>query len=401
MRSHSLLTTSLQGVVSLGFVRPCIWLAKKKGGILKLSAFKRDLYIVTDSQCIEQILKDEASSFDKGGEIYQEISRALGKDGLFTVNDRRTWRELRRRMNPAFQRQNLTAMADLTTRLWQKELANWDTQRPVPLLAKFTELSTQMLTQYFCGSSIAAPELVPLAMPVFEGMMFKIFLPISASRTNSYHEAIARLDDKVFAIIRSRRAASSRGNDLLGKLLAHDPGNPDLTNQQLRDQLFTLLMAGFDSTATVMTWACLALADDATLRAQLSSEVSSLLGSRPPKITDLPRLPLLARFLQEVVARHPAFPLFFRHVTRESYLNGRFVVPGDHILIAPETTGRPFGQGSRKCIGEDFATVTAMIALAMLLQRFTDWRRPLLHSGKLARYAMTNAPLDGGRLRFS
>lgn len=408
----------------------CTRLALTHGGVARLPIpGRRKFWVVSDPECLHRILVTDATQFDKGGPIYRIIADALGEDGLFTVNDEATWRLLRQIMNPAFRRAELRTVMELTAEAWRSRMDAWDLRGPIELFSELKLLSVEVLVRHALGNAVDTAELTRLALPVFDGMAGRIFLPHWAPGASGYRKAIAALDDRVRSIISSRRDQGTEAEDLLGRLMtATDPQTGHrLSDRQVRDQVFTLLMAGFDSTATVLSWACVLMAERGDQLDRLRTEVADVCADRTPTLEDLPRLVTVQALLQESLRLHPAFPMFFRNVKAETRLGRHRLAVGDQIIIAPYATHRdparwpdpagfdsgrfagrldheqraaylPFGEGKRKCIGEDMATMTGLLILAMLAQRFAAFRRPDGHSGQAARYAMTRPSRDNARL---
>lgn len=400
----------------------------RNGGLAALPIpGSRRFWVVSNPSLLSKVLVSNANAFDKGGPLYAAIGNALGDEGLFTINDDRTRQKLREAMNPAFSAQAMPAVGQLTASLLHEQMRQWTTTTPIDTFAMFTELQVDILMQHLFGSFIPREEIrriPPLAMPVFEGMATRVFLPGWLPGAKKYHQAIERLDAVVTELV-ALRAAALPGDDLLGMLLHND--RTAFTNTQVRDQVFTLLMAGFDSTSTTLAWACLYLAEQPDTRQKLREEVLRAVRGETPSAQHITALPRLQAFLQAVFHRHPAFPLFFRNANRDSMLGNQKIAVGDQLIVAPHATHRdsqywrlgekleigpffggtpqqaaylPFGRGKRKCIGERMAVTSATLSLAMLLQRFASWERPERNKGMAATYAMTRRPVDS-RITFA
>ncbi|HEX6258279.1 MAG TPA: cytochrome P450, partial [Candidatus Saccharimonadales bacterium] len=156
--------------------------------------------------------------------------------------------------------------------------------------------------------------------------------------------------------------------------------------------VITMIMAGADSTATVLAWAMVELSENPERFAQLRGEAKAALGRDGFSRDAVRNLPLLMKFWQEMCGKYPAFPLYFRGVTAELQL-GRFTLPANaEIVIIPGATA-PFGLGERQCIGRNFATVTALDALAIMLQNVSHLHRDSKYGDRRVRFAMTAPPL--------
>ena len=143
-----------------------------------------------------------------------------------------------------------------------------------------------------------AIRLLAMTDRVFRGMTERVwafFLPpwVPTPGGRAYRRAIAALDQEVFAIIRERRASATAGDDLLAVLLSaqDDETGERMSDQQLRDEVFTLFLAGYESTATSVTWTCYLLSRHGEEMARLRKELDTVLAGRRPTLDDLSRLP--------------------------------------------------------------------------------------------------------------
>jgi cytochrome P450 len=216
-----------------------------------------------------------------------------------------------------------------------------------------------------------------------------------------FHRALDRLDAVVYKIIKEHRAAGDQGS-LLSTLLAARDTEGDgtvMSDQQVRDELITIFLAGHETTANALTWAWYLLAQHPVVEAKLHAEIDSTLAGRPPTVSDLPRLPYTESVLRETMRLYPPVPLLVRRNIEEYSIAG-YTLP-EHTLImfsswliqrdarfypAPERFDPdrwtpkfraslprfayfPFGGGPRLCIGEPFAWMEGTLVLAALGQK--------------------------------
>jgi cytochrome P450 len=203
-------------------------------------------------------------------------------------------------------------------------------------------------------------------------------------------------------VIESRRRSGPAANDLLDLLLAarDEESGTGMSDQQLRDEVLTLLFAGHDTTAAALSWAWYLLARHADVQEALHDEAAAHLAGRTPTADDLPHLPLATAVFDEAIRLYPPAPGQARQALQPDEIQGRPVPAGAILMPSQWVTHRhpaywdepdrfrperflpgraanrpkfayfPFGGGPRICIGNVFAQVEGALTLAALAQRF-------------------------------
>jgi cytochrome P450 len=218
------------------------------------------------------------------------------------------------------------------------------------------------------------------------------------------HRARRRLDALIFRLVADRRASGGDRGDLLSMLIAARDAEGDgsgMTDQQLRDEIVTLLMAGHETTANALTWAWHLLSRHPHAEAALHAELAHVLGGRVPTADDLPQLEYARRVLSETMRLYPPAWMIERRPL-EDFEAGGYIIPSGTIVLMsqylvhrdprwwsepehfdpdrwapdrqalrPKFAYFPFGGGARMCIGEHFAWMEGVLVLATLAQR---WR---------------------------
>jgi cytochrome P450 len=234
-----------------------------------------------------------------------------------------------------------------------------------------------------------------------------LHLPLPASRR--FRRGRERLDATIYRLIAERRAGGEDRGDLLSMLLmAQDTeGSGGMTDRQLRDESMTLLLAGHETTANALTWAFYLLSRNPDAERRMHEEID-LLGERPLGASDVARLPYTRAVLAETMRLFPPAWIVgrralgdydvgpYRLAPRTIVLLSQWVVhrdprwwpdadrfrperwlPGGSALDAtrPKFSYFPFGAGTRVCIGEQFAWMEGVLALASFGR---DWRLELV-----------------------
>jgi cytochrome P450 len=225
-----------------------------------------------------------------------------------------------------------------------------------------------------------------------------------------FRAAKKRLDEVVGGMIQARSAEAetapvgAESRDLLSMLLAARDDQGDglkLNSQELRDQVLTLFLAGYETVANALGWTWLLLGQNPEAESRLHTELDAVLGDRRPTLEDMPRLPYTAMVLSESMRLYPPAWAMGREVLQDvsigpyRFREGTMVFFSQYIVqrdpkwfpeperfrperfTAEAKAGRPkfayfpFGGGGRQCIGESFAWMEAILALATIAQR---WR---------------------------
>src|SRR6185436_11782758 len=127
------------------------------------------------------------------------------------------------------------------------------------------------------------------------------WLPTSTQRRKA--RASANLDRIVYQLIEARRRSEVDTGDLLSMfLLAVDEETGErMTNQQVRDEVMTMFIAGHETTALTLTWSWILLAQHPAVEAKLQAELAQVLGGHPPTLDDLAHLPYTEMIVKEVL----------------------------------------------------------------------------------------------------
>jgi len=226
--------------------------------------------------------------------------------------------------------------------------------------------------------------------------------------------AMLQLDNVVHRIIEERRADDGDKLDLLDMFMKvrDEETGERMNDKQLRDEVLTMLTAGHETTANALTWTLYLLSVHPDVGRKVAAELDAVLAGNAPSTQDLPRLAYLDRVLSESMRLYPPVWGVARSAERDEVLGGFQIPKGSYVVFSPYVTHRhrgywdnpegfdpdrfspkrvaarkeagwpkhayiPFSTGPRKCIGDHFARMEALIILATVLQQFS----PALASG--------------------
>ncbi len=243
-------------------------------------------------------------------------------------------------------------------------------------------------------------------------------------------KARAAVDEIVFAEIKRRRALDDRGDDIISWLIEDQEAGDGLSDQEVRDQIISLIAAGYDTTASAMGWAVAELAREPERAAKIRAEMLDVGADRSLSIEQTSQLVYTNAFVKEVLRLHPPAIWSGRRVVNDFEIHDQTVPGGSMILFSPYVTHHdpqsfpeparfrperwidgdpeqdhphpysyiPFGGGNRRCIGFAFAT-QELVAMTALLATRTDLELvnggPQRHVG-----TMSSAPENGTQVQI-
>ncbi|MBN1992738.1 MAG: cytochrome P450 [Anaerolineae bacterium] len=204
-------------------------------------------------------------------------------------------------------------------------------------------------------------------------------------------------DDYLYHLIRARRENVGEANDLLGQLVT----DPDLSDELIRDQLLTMLIAGHDTSTALLAWVWYLLGSHPEAMQRIQIEVDSVLGGNSPSPAQLSQLCYLEQVVKETLRLYPPIHLGTRMAATDLEFQGYRIPAGQRVLYSIYLSHRhpkywskpnqfdpdrfsperekalppflyvPFGGGARICLGFLFSQIEAKVVLARILQNFT------------------------------
>jgi cytochrome P450 len=382
-----------------------------------------DVVLLNDPADIAEVLIDKAASFGK--DRTQKRMKILLGEGLIT-SDGETHNRGRRIAAPAFHRRRIERYAAQIVEIAATFRAQWQPGAELNIAAEMMRLALQITARTLFDTEVT-PEIheineqVNVVMDLYNFLVgmpkAELFLNSPLPQMRRFRAAKKRLDEVVDGMITARRADANldRHADLLSMLVAarDDQAGGDglkLDAQQIRDQVLTLFLAGFETVANALAWTWMLLGQNPEAEARLHAELDAVLGGRLPTLDDIARLEYTGMVLSESMRLYPPAWAMGREVLEDVSIGpyrlrkGTMVFFSQYIVqrdakwfpepeqFRPERfaavaeLGRPrfsyfpFGGGGRQCIGESFAWMEAVLALATIAQR---WRVELVPGQKI------------------
>ena len=392
--------------------------ARKYGDIFYYRAFSRHIYFLNNPNFAKYVLVTNYRGFIKGEAI--RFNRRIFGNGLLT-NEGDSWLQHRRLIQPAFHRDRIESYGNTMVTYTERMMAAWHDGQVRDIHLDMMHLGLEIVAKALFNIEIAAERnRVSVALNVVQElnsggrMLLPPILRLLPTPCNLRYERAARqLDDIVYNLIRRRRANGQIADDLLYMLLEAQDEGGSMSDEQLRDEVMTLLLAGHETTAVSLSWTWYLLAMYPEVEKELWSELRRVLNGRSPGMRDLSELAYTERVIKEAMRLYPPSWAIVRNSLKDCEIGGYHVPAGATIMMSQWVMHRdpryydeperfnpdrwlddrakgtskfayfPFGGGPRTCIGASFATMEAILVLATIAQRYQirvvpDWPVELL-----------------------
>lgn len=431
---------------------------KRTGPVYKLAFGPKVFIVVQDPVMVKRILKEENILYSKGilAEVLEEV---MGK-GLIPA-DYETWKIRRRAIVPGFHIKWLRYQTSMFARCalaMCEKLARIDGSRAVDMETEYSSLALDIIGKaVFNFDFDSVNQESPVIKAVYRSLKetehrstsfipyWKIpGAPSIVPRLRAFYADMKLINDTLNTLIQSAKATATAVDlpDLENRDYENvsDPSllrflvelrGEQTTDVQLRDDLMTLLIAGHETTAAVLTWATAELTKNPQILEKAREEIDRVLGDRLPSYDDIAKLSYTRRIVAETLRLYPAPPVLIRRLLADTMLpKGESATEtrlkrGTDLFINVYSLHRspalwenpsvfdperwlkprknpgvegwegyspasglesgtplyptevnadfaflPFGGGSRKCVGDHFALLESVVSLAMVIRRF-------------------------------
>ncbi|KAK1400215.1 Carotene epsilon-monooxygenase [Heracleum sosnowskyi] len=401
------------------------------GPIYRLAAGPRDFVVVSDPAIAKHVLRNYGR-YAKG--LVAEVSEFLFGSG-FAIAEGPLWTARRRAVVPSLHKKYLSVMVDrvfckCAERLVEKLETSAANGSAVNMEAQFSQLTLDVIglsvfNYNFDSLNADSPviEAVYTALKEAEARSTDIlpYWKIQAlckiiPRQIKAEQAVTVIRTTVEELIeKCKQIVETEGERISEEEYVNeaDPSilrfllasREEVSSTQLRDDLLSMLVAGHETTGSVLTWTSYLLSKNPSSLAKAQEEVDRVLQGRPPTYDDIKNLKYLTRCINESMRLYPHPPVLIRRAQVADELPGNYKVnPGQDIMISvynihhsstvwdraeefiPErfdldgpvpnesnTDYRfiPFSGGPRKCVGDQFALLEAIVSLAIFLQHLS------------------------------
>ncbi|MEO6747573.1 MAG: cytochrome P450 [Caldimonas sp.] len=399
-----------------GFMR----MARIHGPIFQLEFFGRPLILVSSQEIVDELCDE--SRFDKRVHATLKNIRDFAGDGLFTAKtDEPNWPKAHRLLMPAFGPIGMRGMFDQMLDIADQMLVRWERFGPSTVIEVTDDMTRLTLdTIALCAFDYRFNSFYQQEMHPFVGAMVDALSETGARerrldianklmlrKKRAYEDDLKLMREVADGLIaeRKRDPEGAKKKDLLGLMLqGRDPVTGEgLSDENIRYQLVTFLIAGHETTSGLLSFATYFLCKNPQVLAKARAEVDAALGDEMPRIEHLAKLRYIEQILMETLRIWPTAPAFaLRPLADTTIAGGKYAVSRRDTLMVlipmlhrdpkvwgddpeafrperftpeameklPPNAWKPFGNGQRACIGRPFAMQEAQLLMSMILQRF-------------------------------
>src|SRR5438132_476428 len=381
------------------------FLFRTYGDVVGLRYFRYRVTFISHPKDIKEVLVNLAKKFAKG-RILRANKRLFGNDLLTSEGE--FWLRQRRLAQPAFHRARVASYAETMVRYAERMLETWRDGEERDIHQEMTRLTLQIVAKTLFDADVendarevgrALQVVMDLNSNFRRLVMTPPWLPTRHNVRAFF--AVRRLNKIIYRIIAERRASGRDTGDLLSMLLAaQDEDGSQMTDQQLRDEVITLFLAGHETTALTLSWAWYLLALNPEAESRFHKELETVLHGHAPTFSDLPPLKYTEMIAKAWMRLDPPAYGVGREAIEECEIGGYRVPAKTQIFAFQWVTQRdpryfdapdqfrpdrwteeftnalpkyayfPFGGGPRACIGNSFAMMEIVLAMATMGRKF-------------------------------
>lgn len=380
-------------------------LVRDYGDVVHYRVRRQDVIFLNDPEYIQEILVAQNDNFVKERTVQR--SKLLLGEGMITAEGA-AHRAQRQAANPAFRRERIPSYAATMVAEAARTRDSWIPGATLDVSLEMMYLTLNIVARTLFDTDLGAEvREVAAAINTIMGMYHFMLLAPAAEqlvrlplpKVATFRRARARIDRAVARMIAEHRAGRRDPDDLLSLMLrAHGKGGND---RQLRDEVVTIFLAGYETVSNALTWTWYLLSQNPEAEQKMHAEVDGVLGGREATADDTPRLHYTEMVLAEAMRLYPPawgmgrqalgdFELGpYRFPARTTIAMSQYILQRDARYFPqperfdperftaaakarrPKFAYFPFGGGGRQCIGESFAWTEGVLVLATIAQK---WR---------------------------
>ncbi|MEA5503554.1 cytochrome P450 [Halotia wernerae UHCC 0503] len=404
-------SNSFWGYQAEYFRDPFSFLSKcsdKYGDIVLLNLGKYKFYFISSPNYIEQILVTNSTQFAKP-DLDQFMNKLLG-NGLVT-SEGDFWHRQRKLMQPTFHNQHLANYQEIILSSTNCSIETWKFGQTREICQEMKNLVLKSMMKIMFDSGIArdskeVKKIIRVGTDfftqAFDRRLYSFPRWIMTPARLRLRKTFKSFDNLIYGIIRRRRTTTESKSDMLSMLQSvQDVDGNAMTDQQVRDEIMTLMVAASETVSMALSWTWYLLSQNPKVEAKLIAELQAVLGDKKPSIADFPQLRYTEMVVMEVLRLYPPDWFLSRKVIMQDCEIGGYAIPvgstvcysqwvahrdkrffekpevfnperwnSDLAKTLPKFAYFPFGGGSRSCFGKPLAMMLMILIITNIAQKF-------------------------------
>jgi cytochrome P450 len=382
---------------------------ERYGDIVTLNLGLTRFFILSAPAHVGHVLVERPDNYVKQGPMWDRLRAVLG-NGL-GVSQGEPWRRQRRMVQPHFHRQALGALTGEMVEEIERVIDSWSphvgTPRDMATLSPHMTMAVIVRAMFGTAIDDADVQIVHTSFGYILDYMLRglilhslpAWLPLPGR--GRYGQALRSIDAVVYRTIEKRRRMGE-GGDLLWMLLStvDEETGTGMDDEELRDHVISLFLAGYETTANTISWALSAVAQQPEIARRIREEVEAVAGPSRPTFEHLARFTYTRQVVKETLRQYPSGWNVVRTVVQDDVIDGYRIPAGSQVMLSlygshhhpkywadpwrfdpdrfspereklrPTRAWTPFGLGQRMCIGAELAMMECTLVLAQALSRY-------------------------------
>jgi cytochrome P450 len=373
------------------------------GDVVSLRTGFKPSYVVNSHEFVQEVLVTKDSFFRKG-RTNEVLRRTIG-EGLLTA-EKEEYERQKRYHQPLFYKERLQSYARTVVEETEKVVRTLEHKSTCSLHHEMMQLTLSIIAKTMFATDLeenkkelaaaVSDTIEQTARTLFSPILWPLAIPTKGHRIHK--KAINKLEQMVYGVIQEAKKDRERYHmTMLGMLLdtVQESGEP-ISDEEIRDQMMTMLLAGHETSANLLTWIFYALDKSPEVEQRFHQEIDQINFLEQMPFEVYRGLEYTHHIIQEALRLYPPAWLIYREADQDVELLGEPFTKGSTFMISPYSLHRkadvfgdpevfrperfaestaapwpkfayfPFGGGSRGCIGSKFALLETALVLTVL-----------------------------------
>jgi cytochrome P450 len=371
---------------------------------ISINILTRSINIANSPEAVEHVLVTNAANYGRKSGLMRNTLSPLLAEGLL-ISDGDIWQKHSALLRPFFNAEQLAKFSTVMIQTLEAHRESWANKTSVKVLPDMKTLSATLLCRIIFGENITAAHCqefmqgVDAYIAAIEDLDINTFFGLPSwvpsfggNKTTKTAKAVHACADKLIS-----EYGKSADGSLLGLFMDLPKGS--LSGEEIRNEILSFFLGGYESTANTLAWAWYLIAQCPDVEQHLHEEINAVLANNTASLSDVPHLTYTRAIIDETLRLYPPFPMLSREAKADDSFQNRNIPAGSLMLIVPWLLHRhkniwekpdhfiperflpdapikpaaysylPFSLGARECIAKYFATTQLTLCLAILAQQ--------------------------------